>query len=108
MRYGREPGYRCARGPCCQSDYQARISGPLLDRIDLCIDVPAVSAADLIRPAKAEPSAAVAVWVARARAIQRERFERLGATSVTTNSCCPTALVEEIAASRRRWRVTVA
>src|SRR5690606_26410180 len=34
------PGHRCARGPRCQSDYQARISGPLLDRIDLRIDVP--------------------------------------------------------------------
>jgi magnesium chelatase family protein len=37
-----EPGYRCARGPRCLSDYQARISGPLLDRIDLRIEVPAV------------------------------------------------------------------
>ena len=47
-----EPGYRCARGPRCQTDYQARISGPLLDRIDLRIEVPAVSASDLIRPGK--------------------------------------------------------
>lgn len=93
-----EPGYRCARGPRCQTDYQARISGPLLDRIDLRIDVPAVSAADLIRPAQAEPSVVVAERVARARALQRERFERLGAGSITTNAHCPTALVEEIAA----------
>ena len=49
-----EPGHRCARGPRCQTDYQARISGPLLDRIDLSVDVPAVSATDLIRPARAE------------------------------------------------------
>jgi magnesium chelatase family protein len=91
-----EPGYRCARGPRCQSDYQARISGPLLDRIDLRIEVPAVSAADLIRPAKAETSAAVAERVARARSIQRERFEKFD-LSVTTNAHCPTALVEEIA-----------
>ena len=62
-----EPGYRCARGPRCQSDYQARISGPLLDRIDLRIEVPAVSAGDLIRPARAEASAAVAARVAAAR-----------------------------------------
>ena len=55
-----EPGYRCARGPRCQTDYQARISGPLLDRIDLRIEVPAVSASDLIRPGSAERSAAVA------------------------------------------------
>src|SRR5690606_26431518 len=47
-----EPGYRCARGPRCRTDYQARISGPLLDRIDLRIDVPAVTASDLIGPAR--------------------------------------------------------
>ena len=93
-----EPGYRCARGPRCQSDYQARISGPLLDRIDLRIEVPAVSTADLIRPAKAEASAAVAERVARARSIQQERFEKFGLPSVTTNAHCATALVEEIAA----------
>jgi magnesium chelatase family protein len=92
-----EPGYRCARGPRCQSDYQSRISGPLLDRIDLRIEVPAVSAADLIRPGKAETSASVAERVARARDIQRERFERLGFPTVTTNAHCVTALVEEIA-----------
>ncbi len=93
-----EPGYRCARGSRCQADYQARISGPLLDRIDLRIDVPAVSASDLIRPARAEPSAAVAERVARARMIQRERFERLGMGAVATNAQCPTANIEEIAA----------
>jgi magnesium chelatase family protein len=93
-----EPGYRCARGARCQTDYQARISGPLLDRIDLRIDVPAVSASDLIRPARAEASAAVAERVARARAIQRERFERLGLSATSLNAHCPTALVEDIAA----------
>ncbi len=93
-----EPGYRCARGPRCQSDYQARISGPLLDRIDLRIEVPAVSASDLIRPAKAEPSASVAARVLMARTIQQERFDRLGVTSATTNAHCATALIENIAA----------
>lgn len=93
-----EPGYRCARGTRCQTDYQSRISGPLLDRIDLRIEVPAVSAADLIRPARAEPSASVAERVARARDIQRERFDRLGLPRITVNAHCPTALVEDIAA----------
>ena len=82
-----EPGYRCARGPRCQIDYQARISGPLLDRIDLRIEVPAVSASDLIRPGTAERSAAVAARVRAARMIQRERFERLG-LGITTNAHC--------------------
>lgn len=92
-----EPGYRCARGPRCVSDYQSRISGPLLDRIDLRIEVPAVSASDLIRPGRSESSADVAGRVRAARAIQRERFARLGVTSASTNAHCATALIEEIA-----------
>jgi magnesium chelatase family protein len=92
-----EPGYRCARGPRCQSDYQARISGPLLDRIDLRIDVPAVTASDLIRPGRAEASAEVAARVARARDIQRARFAALGLGSTLTNAHCAPGLVEEIA-----------
>ena len=91
-----EPGFRCARGPRCQSDYQARISGPLMDRIDIRIDVPAVSAVDLIRPAAAEPSAMVAERVARARAIQLERYARFDLPTAT-NASCPTALLDEIA-----------
>src|SRR6266699_513629 len=53
-----EPGFSCNRGPNprCAADYQARISGPLMDRIDLHIEVPAVSAADLILPPPAEGS----------------------------------------------------
>src|SRR5262245_5707678 len=70
-----EPGFACKRGPNarCAADYQARLSGPLLDRIDLAIDVPAVTAADLILPAPAEGSAEVAARVARARDIQAAR-----------------------------------
>jgi magnesium chelatase family protein len=47
-----DPGYTCRRGPStrCAAEYQTRISGPLLDRIDLNIEVPAVTAADLILP----------------------------------------------------------
>ena len=63
-----EPGHVCRRGPRCVDDYQARISGPLLDRIDIRIEVPAVSAADLILPAPSEPVRAVAQRVAAARA----------------------------------------
>lgn len=64
----------CSRAPRCATDYQARVSGPLLDRIDLTIDVEAVSAADLVLPPPAEDSAAVAARVARARAVQTERY----------------------------------
>ena len=94
-----EPGHTCARGPRCVSDYQGRISGPLLDRIDIRIDVPAVSAADLIRPATAEKSADVALRVARARERQRERFEEAGMKGIVTNARCSTSMIETIAAS---------
>jgi len=63
----------CGRAPRCQRDYQGRISGPLLDRIDLNVDVPPVSAADMALPADGEDSARVAVRVADARARQLER-----------------------------------
>lgn len=92
-----EPGRSCARGPRCMSDYQARISGPLMDRIDIRIDVPAVSATDLIRPMAAEASETVARRVARARALQVDRFARLGMASVTSNARASTALVEKVA-----------
>jgi magnesium chelatase family protein len=70
-----EPGYSCKRGRIdrCTADYQGRISGPLMDRIDLRIEVPAVAASDLILPAPAEGSAEVAARVAAARAIQLAR-----------------------------------
>ena len=93
-----EPGHVCRRGPRCVEDYQARISGPLLDRIDLRIDVPAVSAADRILPAPAEPSSAVAERVAAARAVQRERFAALGLSTIRTNAQCAPSLIEKVAA----------
>lgn len=92
-----EPGFNCARGQRCVTDYQARISGPLLDRIDIRIDVPAVSAADLIRPVVAEPSAVVAARVARARLAQQERYAAAGFTAIRTNARCTTTLIEKYA-----------
>ena len=65
--YLAEPGRACGRAPRCAVDYQARMSGPLLDRIDLHIDVPAVSAADLALPPPAESSAEIARRVHAAR-----------------------------------------
>lgn len=64
----------CSRAPKCAADYQAKISGPLLDRIDLHIEVEALSAADLTMPAPAEGSDMVAVRVAEARSHQRQRY----------------------------------
>ena len=92
-----EPGHTCARGPRCQSDYQARISGPLLDRIDLRVDMPAVSALDLIQPSQSERSESVAKRVARARAIQSARYAALGLDASMTNANCSANLIEEVA-----------
>jgi magnesium chelatase family protein len=91
------PGTSCKRGPRCAADYQARISGPLLDRIDLQIEVPALSAADLVLPAPSEGSAEVRARVARARELQRSRFVALGARTMRTNADCSGRILEEIA-----------
>jgi len=88
----------CGRAPRCAQDYQARISGPLFDRIDLHIDVPAVTAADLALPPPAEDSATVAHRVAAARARQTARFAGLPAERrPRTNAEVDGALLTEIA-----------
>jgi magnesium chelatase family protein len=92
-----EPGHTCARGPRCAADYQGRISGPMLDRIDIRIDVPAVSANDLIRPMAAESSETVAKRVLGARELQRDRFIAAGLPEITCNARCSTTLIEKIA-----------
>ncbi|GAB5469266.1 MAG: YifB family Mg chelatase-like AAA ATPase [Rhodospirillales bacterium] len=73
-----DPEQACGRAPRCALDYQAKISGPLFDRIDLVVEVPGVAAADLSLPPPREGSAEVAARVAAARALQRARFEALG------------------------------
>ncbi len=67
-------GY-CGKAPRCQRDYQGRVSGPLMDRIDLSVDMPAVTAADLALPPPSEGSAEFAARVARARQLQIDRAE---------------------------------
>jgi magnesium chelatase family protein len=96
-----EPGHACRRGPRCAADYQARISGPLLDRIDIRIEVPALAASDLIRPGASETSAEVAERVAAARGIQTERFRALGASKVRCNAQAGADLIETVAAPER-------
>lgn len=71
--YGRASGRQCGRGPNCEEVYQSRISGPLLDRMDLSIALPAVTPADLAAPGQGETTAAVAARVAAAREAQRAR-----------------------------------
>ena len=88
----------CGRAPRCAEDYQARLSGPLLDRIDLHIDVPAVSPSDLALPPPAEGSAAVAGRVAVARARQAARYaETPGGHRIRTTAEADGALLDEVA-----------
>jgi magnesium chelatase family protein len=80
-RCGGGPGAgMCRRGPRCAIDYQARLSGPLLDRIDIQLDVPPVTAADLALPPPVEGTAEAAARVAHARAAQAERGAGLNAS----------------------------
>ena len=82
-----DPGRACSRAPRCAADYQARISGPVFDRIDLHIDVPAVKPADLALPQAAERSITVAARIATARACQRERYAHgANGTAIRTNA----------------------
>ena len=91
------PGHTCKRGDKCASDYQARVSGPFLDRIDIRMDVPAVSALDMIAPNDAEPSAAIAARVLKARNIQIERYLKLGEPTVHCNAAASAKLIELVA-----------
>ena len=94
-----DPGYACHRQPNarCIAQYTTRLSGPLLDRIDMHLEVPAVSAADLMLPPPAEGSAEVAARVANARAIQIRRYAALGRPETKSNAAAPANLIEEVA-----------
>jgi magnesium chelatase family protein len=72
---------QCRRGPHCAQQYQARLSGPFIDRIDLFYDTPAVTAIDLALPTPREGSAEVAARVAAARRLQADRYAGTTASS---------------------------
>ena len=92
-RCGGGEGQACRRGPRCASDYQARISGPMLDRIDLQIHVPPVTPADLALPPPVEGSAEAASRIALAREEQVRRGY--------LNAHLPTDLLDHVAAPDR-------
>ncbi|MEI8393844.1 MAG: YifB family Mg chelatase-like AAA ATPase [Rhodospirillaceae bacterium] len=111
------PALACARAPKCAADYQAKISGPLFDRIDCHIEVPSVTAANLSLPPPAEGSAEVAARVAVARAVQADRFrpDNTGAAvlrnlredgrpAIRTNADADGELLEHIAAPDQHGR----
>jgi magnesium chelatase family protein len=117
---GGGPGHACKRGPRCAIDYQARLSGPLLDRIDLHIEMPAVSTAELSLPRPTDGSAEIRTRVSNARALQSERYQSARSTKVRTNADASGQLLEEVAApdadgrellqraaAREHWRISI-
>lgn len=95
--YLADPGAACSRAPKCGDDYQSKISGPMLDRMDLVVDVPAVNPADLSLPTPGESSADVADRVAIARALQTERAQKMGNGTPILNARVDGRALEEIA-----------
>lgn len=84
-------GIACRRGERCAIDYQSRISGPFMDRMDIQIDVPAVTPADLSLPPSVEGSAEISARVAMARDIQLARNGGM------TNAELPQGRLEHVA-----------
>jgi len=93
--YLTDPARACARAPACSADYMGRISGPMMDRFDLRIEVEPVGFADLDRNRPGESSAAVSARVAQARALQTARFS--GCDGATVNADAEGRVLEEIA-----------
>ena len=80
------PDRQCKRAPLCAQEYLAKLSGPFLDRIDIKIDVPAVSPWDLAQAPKGETSAVIQKRVIAARQIQSQRMAQLGLKNIFTNA----------------------
>lgn len=84
----------CAKAPRCGEEYADRLSGPLLDRMDITLEVQAVPAAELSRAPAGEPTARVAARVRAAREIQRARY---GAEGPRHNAAADGAVLEATA-----------
>jgi magnesium chelatase family protein len=96
--YFGQPEEECTKAPRCAEDYQSKLSGPLLDRIDLQVDVPPLSINDLSSKPSGETSAQVALRVARARDIQTARFAALSAPEkMRVNAHAEGKILEQIA-----------
>lgn len=93
--YLSDPDRACARVPHCGEDYLGRISGPLMDRFDLRIDVPPVCFTDLDLPASGDSSEQVGDRVTQARSVQTKRFE--GLDGLRVNADAEGELLKEIA-----------
>lgn len=89
-------GQECSRAPKCAEEYQAKISGPLFDRIDLHVEVPAVMPWDLAKAHDGETSAVIAARVEEALDRQKRRYEKSGAGSgITKNAEASGGILEQ-------------
>jgi magnesium chelatase family protein len=104
--YLADPGRSCARVPECGAEYLGRISGPLMDRFDLRIEVPALSIDDLSAATPGETSATVADRVTRARTVQRERYA--GHAGVSVNADAEGDLLDAVTAMEEAGRALLA
>lgn len=100
------PSRACSKAPVCGAEYLGRISGPLMDRFDLRIEVPEMRWQELEQPAGGETSADVALRVAQARDIQTKRFA--GHPGVRVNADAEGRLLEEIATPDVEGRAVLA
>lgn len=90
-----DPARACARAPDCGQDYMGRVSGPLMDRFDLRVEVPPVRYTDLDMPADGETSAQIAARVAQAREVQSQRYA--AHPNLRANADISGAVLEEVA-----------
>lgn len=99
-RHATDPGFSCRKAPntVCMAQYQSRISGPFLDRVDLTIDVPAVTPGDHLSAQKSETSESIARRINVARQRQIHRYQAQGLGLETTNATYPVSLLDQIAA----------
>lgn len=95
--YLSDPARACSRAPICGEDYMGRISGPLMDRFDMRVDVPPVAFTDLDLPASGDSSAEVARRVMDARQRQAARFAHGAAGRPQLNADAEGDELEEIA-----------
>lgn len=91
------PELACPRAPKCALEYQSKLSGPLLDRIDIHIEVPAVSPWKMSEGPSGESSQTVRQRVIAARKIQKERFLKLGINDLSTNAELKGKILENVA-----------
>ena len=100
------PERACSRAPVCGEDYLGRISGPLMDRFDLRVDVPPVAFSDLDLPPSGDSSAEVAARVAAAQAIQEARYQEAGGARL--NSDAEGAALDAVATPDEEGRALLA